>query len=1525
MRIKRLIAVLVCMAMVFGVLPGMSVSAAIYLTSGKCGESLNWRFNSDGILFIDGSGRMYDNPSWSGVNDSILYSVAVTGAKNIGKSAFSGCTSLGSVFMGSSVYEIGSNAFFCCNNLTDIGLLNVSTIGDEAFYGCGSLASVTLGEYVRYVGVNAFSYCSNLENINVEDGNKKYTSQEGVLFENLSTLKIYPTGKTVKEYRIPSGIIEIEESAFFLCNNLTSISIPKSVTKIDRKAFLGCFNLTEVYYDGSKEEFEAITIESENDILTNANIHYTDSSSASSVTLNKTEIEIAVGESETLTAAVEPSDAENKSVTWKSSNTNVATVEDGVVKALKAGTATITVTTDDGGKTASCTVTVVNPVAVVMGVSLNKTTAEMAVGEHMTLTASVAPSNAMNKNVTWKSSNTAVVTVENGTVKALKAGTATITVITADGGKTASCEVTVTGNEKYKLVGNIQKYVADCSAENIAKYGDFESDAYESVFTAYNDGFVKLNSTVWAIDTENAYEGKRALKNIASGRGSNSGNNFYTSFPIENGKIYLVSFMEYCAYEESSGYGRMTAVIATDTPMNTDGFIECGGYSSWYNATNHIDPRDRIIKAGWNEQSVIIDTSKNADAKYISVINCWGTENENYAIDNFMIYEITESQSYTPVTGVSLSETSKSLFVGESADVNASVVPSNASVKDVIWSSSDESVATVKDGKITAVKAGTATITVTTADGGKTASCAVTVVNPTVAVTGVSLSKTTAKLIVGESATLTATVAPSNATNKSVTWKSSNAAVATVENGVIKAVKAGSSTITVTTTDGSKTASCAVTVVNPVVAVTGVSLNKTTAKLTVGESVTLAATVAPNNATNKNVTWKSSNTAVATVTNGVVKAVKAGSATITVTAADGGKTASCEVTVVNPTVAVTGVSLNKTTAKLTVGDSETLTATVTPSNATNKSVTWKSSNTAIATVENGVIKAVKAGTATITVTTADGGKTASCAVTVVNSVVAVTGVSLNKTTAKLTVGGSETLTATVAPSNATNKSVTWKSSNTAVATVENGVVKAVKAGTATITVTTADGGKTASCAVTVEEKPAQYSADIAVGNASGRAGDTVTVPVVISNNPGIAAFKLKVTYDKERLVPVSIAKGSILSGAITSNIQQGGDMTRFDYVTVYWDNPSDFTADGELFNVVFKIADSAEEGDIPVGISYVNGEVANQKYEDVDLNVTEGNVSVRNVVMGDIFEDGEVNSKDGLKLRQFLAEWAVNLSEREKAAADVFKDGEINSKDGLKLRQFLAEWDVSLEMMSLMDVGSISFEAGSVSAKSGEYVDIPINITENSGVAVFNLRVEFDKEKLIPVSITKGDALEGVITSNIQQGGDMERFDYVTAYWDNPSNVTGTGTAFTVRFKVRDGAEGVAPIRLTSKAGDICDQSFNDLEAKFTDGAVTIGGGEVELPYTVNSFETETPSNGRVYARISVTKNEEREGADALVIAVYNKNGELIDTSAMQGAFEKGQTMTFRSRVFFDDGCTMKAFVWESIEDMVPLSNIVEK
>jgi uncharacterized protein YjdB len=269
------------------------------------------------------------------------------------------------------------------------------------------------------------------------------------------------------------------------------------------------------------------------------------------------------------------------------------------------------------------------------------------------------------------------------------------------------------------------------------------------------------------------------------------------------------------------------------------------------------------------------------------------------------------------------------------------------------------------------------------------------------------------------------------------------------------------------------------------VAVKGVTLNQNSLSLTVGGTATLTATVAPSSATNKEVTWSSSNANVAAVNSGAVTAVSAGSATITVTTADGGNTATCAVTVTGGGggVAVTNVSLNQNSLSLTVGGTATLTATVAPSNAANKAVNWVSSNTAVATVSGGMVTAVSVGTATITVTTADGGKTDTCAVTVISGGsgnVAVTNVTLDQTSLSLTVGGTATLTATVAPSNATNPNVTWSSSNESVVTmsggwgsdssatnVSGGTFTAVSAGTATITVSTIDGGKKATCVVTV--------------------------------------------------------------------------------------------------------------------------------------------------------------------------------------------------------------------------------------------------------------------------------------------------------------------------------------------------------------------------------------------------------------------------------------------------------------------------
>ena len=261
------------------------------------------------------------------------------------------------------------------------------------------------------------------------------------------------------------------------------------------------------------------------------------------------------------------------------------------------------------------------------------------------------------------------------------------------------------------------------------------------------------------------------------------------------------------------------------------------------------------------------------------------------------------------------------------------------------------------------------------------------------------------------------------------------------------------------------------------VPLTDVALSKTSLEITEGETQQLKAVFTPTDASNQNVTWKSSSDAVAKVSaTGLVTALAEGAATITVTTEEGGKTATCQVTVKKKVVPVTGVSLDKNYLTLMEEETAQLTATIAPADATNQNVTWTSDDTAVATVsETGVVTAVAQGAARITVTTEDGGKTASCRVTVKGKEVPVTDVSLDYTEATLAEGEKLQLTATVSPSDATNPNTLWDSSDPAVATVsDSGLVTAVSEGSPTITVTTEDGGKTATCQVTVNKKGAGY-------------------------------------------------------------------------------------------------------------------------------------------------------------------------------------------------------------------------------------------------------------------------------------------------------------------------------------------------------------------------------------------------------------------------------------------------------------------
>ena len=281
-----------------------------------------------------------------------------------------------------------------------------------------------------------------------------------------------------------------------------------------------------------------------------------------------------------------------------------------------------------------------------------------------------------------------------------------------------------------------------------------------------------------------------------------------------------------------------------------------------------------------------------------------------------------------------------------------------------------------------------------------------------------------------------------------------------------------------------------------VIPVEGIALNMQEVTLKIGETTTLEASITPDNATNKNVTWSSEDSDIASVDkDGEVTAKGEGKTTITVTTADGQKTATCEVTVIEEQdpdpepdpeeIAVEGISLNIQNITLKIGETTTLEASITPDNATNKNVIWSSEDIDIASVdEDGKVTAKEVGKTTITVTTEDGQKTATCEVTVKEKqepepepdpepkpeVIPVENVVLNQDNVTLNIGETSTLQATITPDNATNKTVTWTSEDENIASVDDGIVTAIGPGETTITVTTEDGEKTATCKITVMEE-----------------------------------------------------------------------------------------------------------------------------------------------------------------------------------------------------------------------------------------------------------------------------------------------------------------------------------------------------------------------------------------------------------------------------------------------------------------------
>lgn len=425
------------------------------------------------------------------------------------------------------------------------------------------------------------------------------------------------------------------------------------------------------------------------------------------------------------------------------------------------------------------------------------------------------------------------------------------------------------------------------------------------------------------------------------------------------------------------------------------------------------------------------------------------------------------------VSKIFLNEKRISLAVGYTHSLTYQITPKNATENDLIFTSSDSSVATVnQSGVIQGLKEGNAIITVSSSNGLAKDTTYVSVYKKgaSTVVDGepiktdnypksLTVSPQSLNLKLGGSSQLIASVLPEKSNNQ-ISWSSTNSRVATVDsNGLVSAVGMGSATI-IARTINDITYNVNVLVGNYSKELRSILVTTNYISLSVSNSKQLAVAFTPADASNKNVFWTSSNPSVATVDKyGVVKAISPGSTIIKATSEDGGYTDTATIEVVNydNIIEEKSIAFDSSSYTVGIGSTKSLIPIITPSNATFKSVCFESSNPSIATVdENGVVRGLKEGTVSITATTNRNRLKATT--TIIVKYINATSVKVNTTNVNLGKNETFTLVATVLPSDATNKKVSYSVSNSNIATIDaNGIITGKNTGTATITITPSEG------------------------------------------------------------------------------------------------------------------------------------------------------------------------------------------------------------------------------------------------------------------------------------------------------------------------------------------------------------------------------------------------------------------------------------------------------------------------------------
>ena len=845
-------------------------------------------------------------------------------------------------------------------------------------------------------------------------------------------------------------------------------------------------------------------------------------------------------------------------ITYASLNTSIAKVDaaTGLVTALRQGVTTVIASTVNGitGKAYSARYELtVSPAPVLVEFRTDRNSLGQKESLDVSAVAYDANGNVVGCDFTYTSSSRCI-KVSGSEIQGASTGSATVTAVAYNGVKVsrkftvtrAPSRITVSpasvttsiGNDPVRLTADLPSKAAseivwkseDESIATVDANGNVTGVAYGSVrvqATTYNGKSAYCTVNVFyapervTLDRHNLTLGKDAsvrlnavLSEKAAGAVRFQSSNPAVAAVTDDGCVTAVGIGQ-AKITVTTYNGKTDVCLVEVKPAPTYMNLSVKRISIGVNQKIDMDPFIQMP-----EGTVASITYKSESSRYVSVsedgviqgLKVGSTRVRATAHNGLRV--ILEVKVLKAASSVALSFEKPYVYLGET--VKAVVELGSASMASWTLSTSNPAVCAVEaDGAtLRGVALGTAVVTVTT----HTGVCATASIEVVEHVKGIALESAERTLEHYDEVTLKASVIPENAYDRSVTWTSSNPDVVSVdENGKITALKISSTPVTITakTNDQSFTAACAITVTPK--RATGVQMSDADVALEQKKTFALTATVLPENADNCAVTWRSSDPSVATVNeNGVVTAVSSeGVARIIATSVDGGFTAECVVTALH--IRAMGIALNSTEFDMLNCDTFQLVAEMQPIGAEAKSMEWRSSDESVVTVSgDGLVTAHRAGSAVVTVTATDyEGRTHQAACEFSIAPVRATGVRLSKELMGLRVGASDTLTATVEPDAANDKSVRWKSSDASIASVTSSgecsaAIRGLKAGSVTITATTTDGGLTASCRVNVSE---QLAVEIVSNFAYNTVGNDIVWEIECGSAVGEPKYAVRVKKD----------------------------------------------------------------------------------------------------------------------------------------------------------------------------------------------------------------------------------------------------------------------------------------------------------------------------------------------------------------------------------------------------------------------------